>query len=50
MRRQNFCFEKGKFIATTYELKQLGIRFGFDPDTVDYIPDSIRDIDNPTNP
>ena len=50
MRRQNFCFGKGKFIATTYERKQLGIRFGFDPDTGDYIPDSMRDIDNPTNP
>jgi hypothetical protein len=50
MRRQNFCFERGKFITTTYERKQLGMRFGFDPDTGDYIPDSMRDIDNPTNP
>ena len=45
MRRQNFCFEKGKFIPTAYERKQLGVRFGFDPDTGDYIPDSMRDTD-----
>ena len=45
MRRQNFCFEKGKFIPTAYERKRLGVRFGFDPDTGDYIPGSMREAD-----
>lgn len=45
MRRQNFSFEKGKFIATAFERKKLGMRFGFDPDTGDYIPDSMREAD-----
>ena len=45
MRKQNFCFENGKFIPTAYERKRLGISYGFDPDTGDYIPNSMREAD-----
>ena len=45
MRRQNYCFEKGKFIPTAFERKELGPDYGFDPDTGDYIPDSMREAD-----
>ena len=45
MRRQNFCFEKGKFIATAFERMELGPKFGFDPNTGDYIHDSMHEAD-----
>jgi len=50
MRRKNFCFEKGRVITRRTDRIRLGRTFGFDPDTGDYIPDSMRDIDTPTNP
>ena len=45
MRRQNYCFEKGDFIASAYKRKQLGPDYGFDPDTGDYIHYSMREAD-----
>tara|TARA_B100000767_G_C19617971_1_gene472772 strand:+ start:110 stop:601 length:492 start_codon:yes stop_codon:yes gene_type:complete len=50
MRRKNFCFEKGIIIRRKTERIRLGRTFGFDPDTGDYIPNSMRDINNPINP
>ena len=45
MRRKNFCFEKGKFIRRRTERIELGRTFGFDPNTGDYIPYSMRMTD-----
>ena len=45
MRRKNYCFELGKLIRTARDRKALGPNYGFDPDTGDYIPDSMREAD-----
>ena len=44
MRKQNYCFELGKFINTVTDRKALGLQYGFCKETGDFIgiPDAFK--------